>query len=107
MIFLKGKHRHSRRRGGGNSPAGVCIFFKGESLRYVLFFSISAASSAWDYVCVCFLVDSLCLHFNSQPGGSPSVVDEFINGQLSCVDNMVGSVEDYRLLRHCFILNAE
>lgn len=94
------------KEGRGDNPAGVCVFLK-EKPSGMFSLSPSALPHLHGIVCVSFLVDSCCLHFNSQPGGSPSVVDEFINGQLSCVYNIVGSVEDYRLLWHCFILNAE
>ena len=71
-------------------------------------YSLSPSALPHLHGIVCVFPGRLLLSaLNSQPGGSASVVGEFINGQLSCVYNTVGSVEDYRLLRHCFILNAE
>ena len=95
------------KEGRGEQPSWCVHFFLKENPSGMFSFSPSALPHLHGIMCVSFLVDSFCLHFNSQPGGSPSIVDEFINGQLYCVYNMVGSVEDYRLLRHCFMLNAE
>lgn len=54
VVFLKGKQGHSRRR--GKTAQLVCafffFFFKGESLRYVLFPPVCAAFSACDFVSV-------------------------------------------------------
>lgn len=54
-----------------------------------------------------FSCDSFCLHFESQPWGSPSVFDAFVNPHFSCVYNMDGSIKDHGLLSHHFILNGE
>lgn len=109
VVFLKGKQGHSRRR--GKTAQLVCaffFFFLKENPSGMCSFPRYALPFLHVILCLSFLVDSFCLHFESQPGCSPNVVGGLINAQLSCVSNMVGSFEDdLRLPSHCFILNAE
>lgn len=104
MVFLTGKHIHSK--GRGETAQLVCtLFFKGESLRYVLF-SLYVLPHLHVILCLYFLVYFVCT-LNHNRGGSPSVVDTFVHVQLINVSNRGGSAWDHELLNHCFILNAE